>query len=218
MNNENKMDILERSLDLIERFIHEDLPALRDSTSITQIRNILIHLATSSEISEGTISSNLGITKEQVHRAIETLKKAEFILSIPTYGGVKQSIKKQKVFFVSPTFRYSLARNVMKADRRNKVLKPLLLEDIVAMYLYRAFGKSPVLFTGGHGKTPSPDFIIDFTQHVIPVEVSMGTKPDASQLNVKNKLYGLIISKKATKPFIRQNDNVVVPLSWFLLI
>ena len=219
---DDKTDILDRSRDLIDRFIHEDLAKLENisTATVSLIRRVFVQIAFSGTISETTISSTLGIKKADVHSAIETLKKAEFLLSPPLYRGLKSSSDLQRLFFTSPTFRYALARDVMKPDRRKKVLEPLLLEDIVAMYLYRNFRNNSILFVWGNNtaKTPSPDFIIDLTQNVIPIEISVNTKQDVSQLNVKNKLYGIIISKKASTPFIRKNNNIVVPLSWFLLM
>jgi hypothetical protein len=92
---------------------------------------------------------------------------------------------------------------------------PKLYEDITALYLKKIF--NGFVLYGGTGKEKSPDFIVDMDREMIPIEVGT-SKNDLSQLDsIRDKKYGLLINSESNKVKIT-NNNVIVPLKWFLLI
>ncbi|RKX51559.1 MAG: hypothetical protein DRP30_07765 [Thermotoga sp.] len=83
------------------------------------------------------------------------------------------------------------------------------------MYLKKIF--NGLVLYGGTEDEKSPDFIVEINDGIIPIEVGT-SKKDLSQLDsIKEKKYGLLINFKSNR--VRMiNDNVIVPLKWFLLV
>jgi predicted AAA+ superfamily ATPase len=209
---DEKNTILNRAFDFLHRVLYQDLREFYEENEIGKIKRLLIFLAFSDEINKEKISKSLGIKVEKIEKIMESLIKSELLIKFPVYGGVKTKIKREKVFFVSPTIRYAIVKQLFsKAEQ----FHPKLYEDITALYLKKIF--NGLVLYGGTDKERSPDFIVDIDKKIIPIEVGT-SKKDLSQLDsIKDKKYGLLINFKSDKVKI-SNNNVIIPLKWFLLI
>ncbi len=209
---DEKNTILNRTFDLLHRVLYQDLKEFYEHNEIRKIQRFLIMLALSDEINKEKISQSLGVKVERIDKIIESLIKSELLLRFSTYGGVKTRMKKEKLFFISPTIRYAIIKQLFSKTEK---FHSKLYEDITALYLKKLF--NGLVLYGGTGKEKSPDFIIEIDNKIIPIEVGTGKK-DLSQLDsIKDKKYGLLINFNSDK-LQRNNDNVAIPLKWFLLM
>ncbi len=207
-----KNTIIFRTFDLLHRVLYQDLREFYKQNEIEKIKRFIVFLAFSDEVNKEKISQNLGIKVEKIDKIIDSLIKSEILIKFPIYGGVKTRIKREKLFFVSPAMRYAIIKQLYS---KTEQFYPKLYEDVVALYLKKIF--NGLVLYGGTGKEKSPDFIVNIDNKFIPIEIGTD-KSDLSQLNsIKNKKYGLLINFKSNKTNVI-NDNVIVPLKWFLLI
>ncbi len=209
---DEKNTIISRAFDLLHRLLSQDLREFYGENDIERISRFLILLAFSDDLSSEKMSKSLGIKVEKLERIIDSLVKSELLLKFPAYGGVKTRIKKDKLFFVSPTMRYAIIKQIFSETEQ---FHSKFYEDIIALYLKRIF--NGLVLYGGMDEKRSPDFVIDFEDRVIPVEVGTN-KQDFSQLtNVRKKKYGIMVNVGAER--VRgEGENVIVPLKWFLLM
>jgi predicted AAA+ superfamily ATPase len=210
---DEKNTVLNRTFDLLHRVLYQDLMEFYEQNEVEKVRKFLVFLALSDEINREKASQSLGIKAEKIDKIIESLIKSELLIRFPVYGGIKTRIKKEKVFFVSPTIRYAIIKQLYSKTQQ---FHSKLYEDIVALYLKRLF--NGLVLYGGTGKEKkSPDFVVEIDNQPIPIEIGIG-KSDLSQLDtIKGKKYGLLINLKSNKVRATSN-NAVIPLKWFLLI
>ncbi len=210
---DEKNTIVSRTFDLLHRVLYQDLREFYEQNEIGKIGRFLTLLAFSDEINKEKISQSLGIKVEKVDKIVESLIKAELLIRFPIYGGIKTRVKKEKLFFTSPTMRYAIIKQLFS---KTEQFHSKLYEDITALYLKRIFN-GLVLYGGIEEDEKSPDFIVEINDGIIPIEVGT-SKKDLSQLDsIKEKKYGLLINSKSNR--VRMiDDNVIIPLKWFLLI
>jgi predicted AAA+ superfamily ATPase len=209
---EEKNTILNRIFDLVHRVLYQDLREFYKQNETEKIKKLLVFLAFSDEVNKEKLSKSLEIKVEKIDKIIESLIKSELLIRFPVYGGVKTRIKKEKLFFVSPSMRFAIIKQLFY---KTEQFHPKLYEDITALYLKKIF--NGLVLYGGTGKEKSPDFIVEIDNKIIPIEIGTG-KNDLSQLEaIKNKKYGLLINFKSNEAKI-SNNNVIVPLKWFLLL
>ncbi len=207
-----KRTILQRAFDLLQRVLYQDLKEFYEYNEIDKIKRFITYLAFTDEINSHKISKSLGLSAKKIDGFIESLVKAEILIRLPTYGGIKTRVKKEKLFFTSPTIRYAIIKQLFAGTKQ---FHSKLYEDITALYLKKTFN-GLVLYGGKTGKK-SPDFIIEMNDKIIPIEVGTGKK-DLSQLNsIRDKKYGLLVNSRS-KSAVLHNDNIIIPLQWFLLI
>ncbi len=209
---DEKNTILNRTFDLLHRVLYQDLREFYEQNEIEKIKRFLMFLALSDELNKIKIAQNLAIGTEKIDKIIDSLVKSELLIKFPVHGGIKTKIKIEKLFFSSPTMRYAIIRQLFS---RTDQFHSKLYEDITALYLKKIF--NGLVLYGGTGTEKSPDFVVTIDNEIIPIEVGTG-KRDLSQLNsVKNKKYGLLLNFRSDRIKI-YNDNIIVPLKWFLLI
>ncbi len=205
--------IIDRVFDMLHRVVYQDLKEFYEANEIEKIKRFLVYLAFTEELNENKIAQSVEIKKDKLRVIIDSLENSEIIIRFPPYAGIKSKIKKfQKLFFVSPTIRYAILKQILADAER---FHSKLYEDIVALYLKRALKEG--VYYGKLEKGKSPDFVIEIAGlPCIPLEVGSGKK-DLSQLDMKCAKYGLLIIERAKRASIK-GKHVIVPLKWFLLM
>ena len=201
---------------LYHRVINEDIPLLTDKINSNDAKNILLRLAASDEINIQTLSGRLGISQKQVNDTIEILGLAELLNVLYPHGKIDSKLnKKKKAFFMSPSIRLALFSDLYDNVDNEFVAK--LYEDIVVMYLKRFFDNALLSFSS-YSDSKNPDFIISTRD--CPVLVEVGINKKSTKQITKSKIkyrYGIIINTKIDEIKF-ENDTVMIPLSWFLLL
>jgi len=180
---------------------------------VEKIKRFLVYVAFTDELNEDKISKNFGIKRDRLKNIIESLIKSELFIRFPPYGGTKSRLKSpRKLFFISPTIRYSILKQVYPDTKQ---FHSKLYEDIAALYLKRELNS--MVFYGKTDNSKSPDFIVEIPG--LPcVSLEIGTsKKDFSQLMVDCAKYGLLVNSRA-RTFSRLGEYALIPLRWFLLM
>lgn len=220
IDDENKSHALMN--ELIDRVIEKDLFELNkfSAETIEKIKNILLMVASSDEVSITSLAKNLtDISQNTLIDIFSALEKAEMIIRVHPYGSAYKKVRKpSKYYFMTPAIRYTLLSIVDGAAAFEKY-KGKYLEDIAALYLHREFGRkliSPIYYDSAKG---GADFILQIGDKKIVMEVGFGDK-EAKQaeasLEKTQGNYGLVISKSDLE-FLRDKNIVKVPLEFFLL-
>ncbi len=97
-----------------------------------------------------------------------------------------------------------------------------LMEDIVAMTLYREFVTNSRGALNYDSSKAGADFILTVSEkNIIPIEVGVGDKAGTQVKNTMKKVgsakYGIVFCKNALT-LVEQDNIVKVPLDFFLLI
>lgn len=215
-------DIYKRVISILEKVIYEDLSMLDnyDKSTLDKIWNLLIILSDTNRISLESLSNKIGLKKPTVFKILNTLSKAELIFPIKAYGtGSKQTTKSPKYPFSAPAIKASLLWNIGKLSPKPETYGGLL-EDVIALYLYKLSNISGHYTLHYDSRKESADFILTDKRDGknIPIEVSYGANKSIDQtkktMNKTSAKYGLIISKKDLKI---ENDVVFVPHKLFFL-
>lgn len=205
----------------IDRVVERDLPELGkfDTATLASVKNILLLIAGSSEVSLANLSNTLiGISQVTLINVLEILEKAEMLIRVYPYGSTYKKVRKpSKYHFMTPAVRYTLL-TIVEGESAFINHKGWYLEDIVALSLYREFSQklaSPTFYDSAKGGV---DFILSTPSKKIAIEVGCGNKGvEQARATIEkiNGNYGLVVcSADLTK-----DENVVkVPLQYFLLI
>lgn len=209
---EEEAVVLERAFDLIQRIVELDLKETYPGKDTDIIGRIITYLAVSDNTSPAKISSQFGVNEETIREIISSLVKAEFLIKFPQYGGIKTTLKREKLFFTSPTLRYALVKQLFT---RVTSYLPKLYEDITAMYLKKLF--NGLVLYGGTGENKSPDFIVEVNNALLPLEVGSSKKTIEQLTKIKERKYGILINFRSRVPKL-YNQDIEIPGSWFLLL
>ncbi len=205
----------------IDRVVERDLPELGkfDTATLAAIKNILLLVAGSSEVSVTNLSNTLrGISLVTLINVLETLEKAEMLIRVYPYGSVYKKVRKpSKYHFMTPAVRHTLL-TIVEGESAFINHKGWYLEDIVALSLYREFSQklaSPTFYDSAKG---GADFILNTPSRKIAIEVGYGNKGvEQAQATLEkiNGNYGLVVCSAD----LAKDENVVrVPLQYFLLM
>ncbi|MEK7155033.1 MAG: ATP-binding protein [Patescibacteria group bacterium] len=219
IKDESKSQIL--TSQIVDRVVERDIPSLGkfDNATLTSIKNILLLIAGSSEVSINSLANTLkGISLVTLINVLETLEKAEMLIRIYPYGSAYKKVRKpSKYHFMTPAVRHSLL-SIIEGESAYRNHKGKYLEDIVALTLYREFGvklSSPIFYDSAKG---GADFILSLAGKKVAIEVGHGNKDSRQVQATLQKIkgdYGLVISNSQ----LAQEDNIVkVPLEYFLLM
>lgn len=205
---------------LLDRIIEKDFVEFGNfrQETIQKTKNLLLLLATKSDISINSLSKTLGIDSSTIQSILENLEKCDLIIKVLPFGNPeKKIVKPSKYYFSSPVFR--LAR-LYYFDSLNPFgqYKGLLLEDIVAQTLTRELSQIANIYNDPNNG--NADFIIQTMSQKIALEVGYGNKgkeqPKKSIARFKLD-YGIVVSDDQYYQWIE--DKIVrIPLKWFLLI
>ena len=209
---------------LLDKVINQDVQGLGrfDSQTIGHIKRVLFLLAESEVTSVQNLAKTLETSVTTVSNILEVLEQAELLIRVMPYGSNSKKVRKpSKYQFMSSAMRsafLSVAGNPQIFAQQ----KGRLMEDIVAMTLYREF------VTNSHGalncdsSQGGADFILTIAEkNIIPIEVGMGEKLGRQVRNTMKKVrsakYGIVICSNELT--LLEDANIVkVPLDYFLLI
>jgi len=209
---------------LLDKVINQDVQSLGrfDQKTISHIKRVLFLIAESEVLSVQKLAQTLGVSVNTVSSILEVLEAAELLIRVMPYGSNAKKVRKpSKYQFMSSAMRsafLSVAGNAQIFSQQ----KGRLMEDIVAMTLYREF----VVRNGGalnhDGSEGGADFILTVAEkNIIPIEVGMGEKLGTQVRNTMKKIgsakYGIVVCRNPLT--LLEDANVVkVPLDYFLLI
>lgn len=209
---------------LLDKVINQDVQSLGrfDAKTLSYIKRVLFLLAESDMVSLQKLSTTLETSVNTVSNILEVLEQAELLIRVMPYGSNTKKVRKpSKYHFMSSAMRsafLSVAGNEqIFAGQRGR-----LMEDIVAMTLYREFVASSRGSLNYDSVKSGADFILTIAEkNIIPVEVGMGEKTGTQVRNTIKKIgsakYGVVICRNALA--LLEDANVVkVPLDFFLLI
>lgn len=167
--------------------------------------------------------TSVDANKEQ--HILQSLKDLEVIIPVERYNDTKMK-KRKKVYFISPTLRYSILTQQHSTHMKDEQIIGLLLEDGVSLYLkiLSNFGFIDS-FSYVSPKTPknpkkqkNPDFVVEIKDTRVIIEVGRGNKGgDQVKSLIKNipNSYGVVISKDEFKV---QEDIIWIPKELFFLL
>jgi hypothetical protein len=209
---------------LLDKVINQDVQNLGrfDQETISCIKRVLFLLAESEFLSIQNLNRTIKISINTISSILEVLERAELLIRVMPYGSNAKKVRKpSKYQFMSSAMRsafLSVAGNSqIFAQQKGK-----LMEDIVAMTLYREFvssGRGALNYDNSKG---GADFILTIAEkNIIPIEVGisekLGTQVRSTMKKIGSAKYGIVI---CCNPLALLEDaNVVkVPLDYFLLI
>jgi hypothetical protein len=205
----------------IDRVVERDLPELGkfDTATLATIKNILLLVAGSGEVSVTNLSNILrGISLVTLINVLETLEKAEMLIRVYPYGSTYKKVRKpSKYHFMTPAVRHTLL-TVVEGESAFTNHKGWYLEDIVALSLYREFSQklaSPIFYDSAKG---GADFILAFPDRKIPIEIGHGKKEIDQAVSTLSKIkghYGLVV---CDSDLAKEGKIVKIPLRYLLLM
>lgn len=209
---------------LLDKVINQDVQGLGrfDQKTISYIKRVLFLLAESEILSVQKLAKTLEISVNTASNILEVLEYTELLVRIMPYGSNAKKVRKpSKYQFMSSAMRsafLSVAGNLqMFAQQKGR-----LMEDIVAMILYREFVSNSRGALNYDSLKGGADFILTIAEkNIIPIEVGMGEKLGTQVRNTMKKVgsakYGVVICSNPLA--LLEDANVVkIPLDYFLLI
>lgn len=207
---------------LVDRVVTNDIPQMGNFSPeiISRIPSLLYSIAGSEELSLRSLSKTLALNIITLSEILEVLTKAEMIFRIYPYGSVYKQVRKpSKYLFATPAFRSMYFNFIGKINKGDKDLGKLL-EDSAGFYLTRFLQKkinTSLTYDSAEG---GADFIVNFGEDKIAIEVGYGSKNFRQVNQTLNKVkakYGLSISMT---PLALSEDrkSASIPLSYFFLI
>jgi len=209
---------------LIDKVINQDVRSLGrfDIETISYIKRIIFLLAESEVLSVQKIAKDLKTSPNNVLNILEVLELAEILIRIMPYGSNSKKVRKpSKYRFTSSAMRaafLSVAGNSQIFSQQ----KGRLMEDIVAMVLYKEFianSRGSLNYEVSNG---GADFVLTIAEkNIIPIEVGigekLGTQVRGTMKKVKSAKYGLVISQ-GPLALLEDSNILKIPLDYFLMI
>ena len=209
---------------LLDKVINQDVQSLGrfDQKTIGCIKRVLFLLAESEVLSVQNLSKTLGTSVNTVSSILEVLEQAELLIRVMPYGSNTKKVRKpSKYQFMSSAMRsafLSVAGNPQIFAQQ----KGRLMEDIVAMTLYREFVTNSRGALNHDSSKGGADFILTIAgKNIIPIEVGisekLGTQVRSTMKKVGSAKYGVVVCRNSLT--LLEDANVIkVPLDYFLLI
>ncbi len=209
---------------LLDKVINQDVASLSrfDTKTIGHIKRVLFLLAESEVVSVQKLSTLLETSVNTVSAILEVLEHAELLIRVAPYGSNFKKVRKpSKYFFMSSAMR-SAFLSVAGSEQIFAGQKGRLLEDIVAMTLYREFVANSRGALNHDSSKAGADFILTIAKkNIIPIEVGtgekLGTQVRSTMKKVASAQYGIVICKNSLT-LLEDARVVKVPLDYFLLI
>lgn len=205
----------------IDRVVERDLPELGkfDSATLAMIKNILLMVAGSSEVSLTSLAKVLqGISLVTLSNVLDSLEKAEMLIRVYPYGSTYKKVRKpSKYHFMTPAVRHALL-TIVEGENAFLSNKGKYMEDVIALILYREFSQklsSPILYDSATG---GADFVLSLPERKIAIEVGYGKKRTGQAEATLEKIggqYGLVV---CNSELLKEDKVVKVPLEYFLLM
>jgi len=208
---------------LLDKVINQDIQVLGrfEPKTINNIKRLLLLLAESDIVSVQKIAKILETSVVTVTSILEVMEQSELLIRIMPHGSNSKKVRKPSRYqFMSAAMR-SAFLSVAGNEQILSTQKGKLMEDIVAMTLYKEFSSTGRGSLSYDNSKAGSDFILTIaSQNIIPIEVGIGDKMDTQVRNTMKKVsskYGLVISNS---PLALADDKsiVKVPLDYFLLV
>jgi len=209
---------------ILDRVINQDVLSLGrfDTKTLTHIKRTLFLLAESEVVSIQKLATILETSVNTITNILEVLEKAELLIRVMPYGSNTKKVRKPSRYqFMSSAMR-SAFLSVAGNEQIFSTQKGRLMEDIVAMTLYREFVANSRGALNYDSSKAGADFILTIAgKSIIPIEVGMGEKLGTQVRNTMKKVgsarYGVVLCKNSL--MLLEDANVVkVPLDYFLLM
>lgn len=209
---------------LLDKVINQDMQGLGrfDTKTLSHIKRILFLLAESDMVSVQKLAVTLGTSVTTVSNVLEALESGELLIRIMPYGSNAKKVRKpSKYQFMSSAMR-SAFLSVAGNEQIFSGQKGRLMEDIVAMTLYREFVASGRGALNYDSAKAGADFILTVAQkNIIPIEIGMGEKSGVQVQSTMKKInsakYGIVICRNSLT-LLEDAGIVKVPLDYFLLM
>lgn len=209
---------------LLDKVINQDVQELGrfDNKTIGHIKRVLFLLAESEILSIQNLAKTLETSVNTISNILEVLEYAELMIRVMPYGSNSKKVRKpSKYHFMSSAMR-SAFLSVAGNEQIFIGQKGRLMEDIVAMTLFREFVTNSRGALNYDSSKANADFILTIAEkNIIPIEVGVGEKLGTQVRNtmkkVKSAKYGIVVSKSPLA--LLEDSNIIkVPLDYFLLI
>lgn len=209
---------------IIKVVINQDVQGLGrfDTKTLIHIKRVLFLLAESDVVSIQKLATTLGTSVNTITNILEVLEQAELLIRIMPYGSNSKKVRKPSRYqFMSSAMR-STFLSVAGNEQIFSGQKGRLMEDIVAMTLYREFVANSRGALNYDSSKAGADFILTIAgENIIPIEVGVGDKSGTQVNNTMKKIgsakYGIVVCKNSLT--LLDDTNIVkVPLDYFLLI
>ena len=222
LSEKNERRIYEHLMRIIEKVVRDDIPAIEgfDISTVTRIPQLLYTISNSDTVVVSNVSDTIDMTRPVITKVLESLEKTETLLRIYPYGSADSQVRKpSKYTFMSSSVRAALFHTfgtiLTEEDYKGK-----LLEDAVALSLYRTFvGKGwSLTYDSSRG---GADFIIHKGNKAVVIEAGFGDK-DTRQVrktmhSINKDCFGVVISDRPLS--INKEESIVhIPIDWFLLM
>ena len=209
---------------LLDKVINQDVQSLGrfDAKTLIHIKRVLFLLAESDVVSVQKLAATLEASVNTVSNILEVLEQAELLIRVMPYcSNFKKVRKPSRYQFMSSAMRSTFI-SVAGNEQVFSSQKGRLMEDIVAMTLYREFVTQARGALNYDNAKAGADFILTIAdKNIIPIEVGLGEKLGTQVRNTMKKVgsakYGVVIYRNSLA--LLEDANVVkVPLDYFLLI
>jgi len=209
---------------LLDKVINQDVQSLGrfDAKTLVHIKRVLFLLAESDVVSSQKLATILETSVNMISNILEVLEQSELLIRVMPYGSNSQKVRKPSRYqFMSSAMR-STFLSIAGNEQIFSAQKGRLLEDIVAMTLYREFVANSRGALNHDSSESGADFILTIAgKNIIPIEVGIGEKLGIQVRNTMKKVgsakYGVVICKNELT-LLKDANVVKVPLDYFLLI
>jgi predicted AAA+ superfamily ATPase len=162
----------------------------------------------------------MGVSPTIVRNILDVLEKTHLVFSIKPYAGAGRVARKPwKYYFLCPSINSSI-RFKLGAFNRDSITFGVLLENLVASYLFRMKETVNLPTAIFYDASDEVDFLIkDGEDNIIPIEVGYGEKDKRNverAIKKYNSKYGIIV---CDCPKIKKEGNVIyIPFMTFSFV
>ena len=213
-----------KTFSLIDRIIEKDIFSVKSFNTDTRntITRILSFLALQppGSTSDVKLSQRMGVSPTIVRNILDVLEKTHLVFSIKPYAGAGRVARKPwKYYFLCPSINSSI-RFKLGAFNRDSITFGILLENLVASYLFRMKETVNLPTAIFYDSSDEVDFLIkDGEDNIIPIEVGYGEKDKRNverAIKKYNSKYGIIV---CNCPKIKKEGNVIyIPFMTFSFV
>ncbi|RJQ30191.1 ATP-binding protein [Candidatus Parcubacteria bacterium] len=209
---------------LLDKVINQDVQGLGrfDTKTLGHIKRVLFLLAESDVVSIQKLAATLEVSVNTISNILEVLEQAELLIRVMPHGSNAKKVRKPSRYqFMSSAMR-SAFLSVAGNEQIFSGQKGRLMEDIVAMILYREFVANSRGALNYDSSKAGADFILTIGgKNIIPIEVGigekLGTQVRSTMKKVGSAKYGVVVCRNSLT--LLEDTNVVkIPLDYFLLI
>lgn len=209
---------------LLDKVINQDVQSLGrfDIKTLVHIKRALFLISESDVVSVQKLSRTLQTSVNTVSNILEVLEQAELLIRIMPFGSNSKKVRKPSRY----QFMSSAMRSAFLSIAGNEQIfagqKGRLMEDIVAMTLYREFVANSRGALNYDSSKAGADFILTIAEkNIIPIEVGMGDKLGTQVRKTMKKIgaakYGVVIYRNSLT-LLEEANIIKIPLDYFLLM